>query len=136
MFNVSEYYVGEMVGCILRMSADAIVTVVRVRNENIYVFGAKCRTKGRGRYHSHDWLIRRNRGGDKRECVDASTRQYHGWIGGEVMMRPDTIMLQLVTKRKSSCGNDYIPQHSTFIIFCHAPTFCSSGVTLAACVCC
>jgi hypothetical protein len=31
--NVSEYYVGEMVGCILRMSADAIVTVVRVRNE-------------------------------------------------------------------------------------------------------
>jgi len=28
VFNVNEYYVGEMVGCIFRMSADAIVTVV------------------------------------------------------------------------------------------------------------
>jgi hypothetical protein len=59
--NVSEYYVDEMVGCILRMSADAIVTVVRVRNENIYFCGAKCRTGSRGRYHSHDWPIRCNR---------------------------------------------------------------------------
>ena len=73
------------------------------RNENIYVSGAKCRTKSRGRYHSHDWPFRRNHGGDnktKSRGGNELTRQRDNIMGGsnmrrkdEIMVRPETVML-------------------------------------------
>jgi len=108
VFNVNEYYVGEMVGCIFRMSADAIVTVVRA---GMKTSTSAVRNVGQkvvaGIIHMIGHLDANHRGDNETESRGGNelTRQRDNIMGGsnmrrkdEIMVRPETVMLQLVTK--------------------------------------